>query len=1835
MLNFLSEVCLSKWSKYITNDGSNPGYPFLFRGDSPSIWINKLREAFTKYGGNSFWSPIFDVYGKSLLIALMLKLLFLLSCSLCSYIFGIVVSNKQGVVGSCVLIVFSYLLKSVLDAHNRLYISRLTIRIESGLTGVIFHRLLSSHRQNNIQSLSTIEERAHDTFENTSKKGSVKLEIQFTPQNCSGSENLNPTSGFGHNQESSYNDGSSAGCDYTYCNDISLKNKGSDELNTEDNEDGNSEVLQGCKRSLRYLLSDPDVFSMLVGDITSVQFFLNSIIDIMLLPISVFLTWMLLKKQVGFMAALPGIATFMLLLLTSFGFQIVGTIYKAPFMENRDKRLSLCHDILGALRLIRIMGAEDLAYSKLVQNRVTETHYNKKRLIRTQLGSFLEYHTQKTTQLIVFVLFYAFSSESLNIASILTSIHILHSFSSPIRGVPVTFIEGLISLLRIKTFISSHSDDYTFRCNTNEDETSTNCDFNNLNIRDDKVFDFFAERNGGIEETDEHLSNYNKIQICREERENCTDFELVRGRKEKERTFVVKSHGRQAVLSDSMGFGYAESDTNGVTGHLTESQRIIYNYLECDKDTSANSKGRCVIITGGSHGCGKTSIINSILDQKHDDSCYAYTNHNSIWLPQGTVRSSILFGKEWDEDLYERVVTVCQLKDDFSSWKDGDLRVIDEGGYSLSGGQKTRVSLARCLYYINEASLFLFDDIFLNLDPNVSIKIFSNLFSENGFLVGSNVILTIDLTSLLYFMNNTNMGGRDWSCMYIVHLNNHNVFFSGPVYDYVSMINRVKGRFNLNEKDRFEERDECESKHAEDLSRMRSLDFGISPESRGSCDLRQNKSCIELNRGEGDGCNSSITSCSDHSQDVYVDGQCGSDFVHCNPFGCSLSRRKSKSCTFDESSYDFGEDNFKLTGKPFSFSHSYSYSSLFNADANGGRKRNLSLEDSVSRLIGMVKRRRINRRKKTSNDIESRKNSAGVRYNSQDERENTGELEIIQHINSHISTISSKNLSIESFHSLICATPKSSYASMSYSNGSNANNSSGRSGKPSFNNGKTTFIKSSEVAQAENLPSDLVAETEIMERITGVLGNTHLEEEDGDRCRSGGKNSAGKTSEENLDGANKRNSVVHEADGSAISFFSKFGLKYLFGYYYISKLGIACSNKKVFKHDQDGAVYVIDAFGVGKKSHFDAHFCVSDQPSYIPSSVMGGDGYSSVNGIASAIRDGTKIYMWYLELIGKRWCIFLLLSCILKSILDRYSDAYISGVEGGNSNSYFIIVYALIVTAQGLLGSFLFVGEAIGGLRASNKAHDQLLEIVFHSPFRFYDSTPVQYLMNRLSTDILVMDELPLKKIASVIVPSVDYIIQIIMLTYIVPLSLPVTLVVIITTYKAVCTSYITTNVRAQKTALSVLSPMYGLFSQIINGIVTIYAFNAQKHMMNQFYMQIEHLQRIRLLQHISSQWAAIRLQVYTIPLVVFIVLFPIQENNLRYLALLYSLFISDTTGIITYKYSSMERDMCSGERIYQLVSKINDSAFRSNNTHISGFSSFKYAKGGNNCLASAGLSVGGKRDFGPAYRSIPDQKEANLECGGKSEFGGRTGLVIADLDVGYYDVKGILYNSILSEINVNVGPSQHIGVVGRTGSGKSTLVLALLGLIEYRKGQITLDNLPISSLSVRERKEMIGILPQTPLVLKDWTLRDFLDPYNEFSDSEIYNGIDRCFIDGSKKSQGTDLCLSVNLLSESQLRFYSIARLVINSKKYRMILIDEPPPSLSGNFGLQNNINLIVSTHFKHCNVFIIAHHVDSIKYCNCVWILAKRKIANIIHPSLIPTQLDLAQILTDYERQ
>lgn len=118
------------------------------------------------------------------------------------------------------------------------------------------------------------------------------------------------------------------------------------------------------------------------------------------------------------------------------------------------------------------------------------------------------------------------------------------------------------------------------------------------------------------------------------------------------------------------------------------------------------------------------------------------------WILNQTVKQNILFGQEFEEEKYKKIVSLCELQPDMDIFPAGDETEIGEKGINLSGGQKQRISIARACY--SNADLFLFDDPLSAVDAHVAKKLIHNIFSpKTGLLAGKTVILVTNNLSVL------------------------------------------------------------------------------------------------------------------------------------------------------------------------------------------------------------------------------------------------------------------------------------------------------------------------------------------------------------------------------------------------------------------------------------------------------------------------------------------------------------------------------------------------------------------------------------------------------------------------------------------------------------------------------------------------------------------------------------------------------------------------------------------------------------------------------------------------------------------------------------------------------------------------------------------------------------------------------------------------------------------------------------------------------------------------------------------------------------------------------
>lgn len=148
----------------------------------------------------------------------------------------------------------------------------------------------------------------------------------------------------------------------------------------------------------------------------------------------------------------------------------------------------------------------------------------------------------------------------------------------------------------------------------------------------------------------------------------------------------------------------------------------------------------CMAIVSGAAGSGKSSILKAILGENTVVKGRLTVGAHKLslcdqmlwFVPEMSIKENIVFGKPFDQSLYNKVIACCCLDRDLRALDDGDGTRLTITGSPLSGGQQRRVSLARTLY--DYGDLFLFDDIFTGLDAKTRAEVATNVFGTNGFI---------------------------------------------------------------------------------------------------------------------------------------------------------------------------------------------------------------------------------------------------------------------------------------------------------------------------------------------------------------------------------------------------------------------------------------------------------------------------------------------------------------------------------------------------------------------------------------------------------------------------------------------------------------------------------------------------------------------------------------------------------------------------------------------------------------------------------------------------------------------------------------------------------------------------------------------------------------------------------------------------------------------------------------------------------------------------------------------------------------------------------------------
>lgn len=569
-------------------------------------------------------------------------------------------------------------------------------------------------------------------------------------------------------------------------------------------------------------------------------------------------------------------------------------------------------------------------------------------------------------------------------------------------------------------------------------------------------------------------------------------------------------------------------------------------------------------------------------------------------------------------------------------------------------------------------------------------------------------------------------------------------------------------------------------------------------------------------------------------------------------------------------------------------------------------------------------------------------------------------------------------------------------------------------------------------------------------------------------------------------------------------------------------------------------------------------------------------------------------YFCYFEYIGVTHFAAFLAVCALKIGVARFMDIYVVSISSTQpqKGQVFTVRYSILLLAKLLLDLLAYVSEALLSARSSSRIHDSYLAWLLKAPPSFYSLTPISGVLNRFNLDLLVLDDILVRKVVGVVIRVLEPLVHLTLLFSTSPLMIPFSTAHIVLVTSRFGLPLLGICKETQKAILSASSSLSCHLSEMVHGWRVIRCFNNHRLYRELLCSSMLGIIRAKIIQISAIQWASVRIQLSSGPLAILLFLayslWCTSVQHTGYVIYFYITF-SETLNLIFVKISSLEKDMCSLERIIE-------------------------------------------------YSGKPPSRDAEPNDTGKEETAleerltscGSPGLNLVDVELSYRvaDFTGKNDHPVfkaIKDLNLELGPNEHAGILGRTGCGKSTLVKGILGVILPSAGRILYNQVETCVLSRRKRREIIGVVPQTPPRVTGWSIRRYLDPFSEHSRESILEalkltGFYNLVLDQVSVSENMDL-LQISdsdhenglFLTDFHLKYLSFVRLLLNRQKYRILLLDEPtvelPPlvkqagervdschTLPGLVPIEN----LVRDHFRHCCVVIISHNVSALRYCD-----------------------------------
>jgi len=543
------------------------------------------------------------------------------------------------------------------------------------------------------------------------------------------------------------------------------------------------------------------------------------------------------------------------------------------------------------------------------------------------------------------------------------------------------------------------------------------------------------------------------------------------------------------------------------------------------------------------------------------------------------------------------------------------------------------------------------------------------------------------------------------------------------------------------------------------------------------------------------------------------------------------------------------------------------------------------------------------------------------------------------------------------------------------------------------------------------------------------------------------------------------------------------------------------------------------------------------------------------------------------------------------SVLSNWWLTYWSDSDSGKSQNYYLLVYGLINLGVAIVGLIRSLFLAFVALTASRTMFNDMLNNILHVPMAFFDTNSVGRLVNRFSKDIYTIDEklvetggMYLGNLFSVIttVAVISGVTPVFFLFFI-PMAVY---------YMREQAFFVVSYRELKRLDSTSRSPIYALLGESIDGVAVIRSFLAEETLKNRLTRMLDRQQHAYFLVCAAQSWLAVRLELVGTLIITFACLSAVAEKvysgadpvfaGLAGLAISYSMRVTQSLNWSVRMASDLEANMVAVERIQEYTAL--------------------ESEGDRQTSVDESLPEG-----------WPSRGEIQIK-GAKLRYRPSTPLVLKGLDI-------------------NIPAGSKVGVVGRTGAGKSTLVVAMLRIVELAEGNIYIDGQDTRQVGLAKLRSSIAVIPQDP-VLYSGTVRTNLDPFGDYDDEKLYEVLRRVGLYKSAvSSSGSSLSLSSFGQSKYQARIESladdvteggsnfsvgqrqllvIARALLHGSK--IVIMDEATAAVDAETDAA--IQSVMGEEFKHSTVITVAHRINTIMDSNYILVMTDGRASEFDTP-------------------